>query len=112
MPTYAGNQPTFDVTSVFLHCSLKKMFFDFFQSVHLILWPQIQEILGVGWEVKIGVAERIEGRDRVRLKGNDETESLRPPELAANRKKNTKNTITTDAGDNFLQLLYRILKQF
>ena len=28
-------------------------------------------------EVKIGVAERIEGRDRVRLKGNDETESLK-----------------------------------
>ena len=41
-------------------------------------------------EVKIGVAERIEGRDRVRLKGNDETESLRPPELASNRQKNKK----------------------
>ena len=37
--------------------------------------------------IEIGVAERIEGRDRVRLKGNDETESLRPPELAGNRQK-------------------------
>ena len=44
--------------------------------------------LGVLGEVKIGVAERIDGRDRVRLRGNDETESLRPPELASNRQKN------------------------
>ena len=42
---------------------------------------------GRNW-VGILVAERIEGRDRVRLKGNDETESLRPPELATNRQKN------------------------
>ena len=40
-------------------------------------------------EVKIGIAERIKGRDRVRLKGNDETESLRAPEQASNRQKNT-----------------------
>ena len=62
----------------------------FFRSVHLILWPQKQEILGVVREVKIGVAERIEGRDRVRLKGNDESESLRAPELARNRQKKQK----------------------
>ena len=53
----------------------------------MIRWPQKLEILGVIGEVKIGVAERIEGRDRVRLKGNDETESLRAPELASNRQK-------------------------
>ena len=46
--------------------------------------------MGVVGEVKIGVAERIEGRDRVRLKGNDESESLRPPELAANSQKKQK----------------------
>ena len=39
--------------------------------------------LGVVGGSGIGVAGRIEGRDRVRLKGNDESESLRPPELAA-----------------------------
>ena len=38
-------------------------------------------------EDKIGVAERIKGRDRVRLKGNNESESLRLPELASNRQK-------------------------
>ena len=37
--------------------------------------------------VKIEAAGRSEGRDRDRLKGNDETESLRPPELAGNRQK-------------------------
>ena len=41
--------------------------------------------LGVVGGSGIGVAGRIEGRDRVRLKGNDESESLRPPELASNR---------------------------
>ena len=56
--------------------------------------------------VGIGVAERIEGRDRVRLKGNDETESLRPPELASNRQ---KKKATTDADDNCLLLLLIIL---
>ena len=60
---------------------------------------------GVVGEVKIGVAERIEGRDRDRLKGNGETESLEPPELAANRQKNTKDVITTDADDDLLLLL-------
>ena len=43
---------------------------------------------GVQKWTKIGVAGRIEGRDRDRLKGNGETESLRPPELAGNRQKN------------------------
>ena len=36
------------------------------------------------WEAE----ERSERRDMDRLKGNDETESLRPPELAGNRQKN------------------------
>ena len=46
------------------------------------------EILGVVGGVGIGVAERIEGRDRVRLKGNGETESFKRTELATNRQKN------------------------
>ena len=37
--------------------------------------------------VKIEAAELRSRRDRDRLKGNDETESLRPPELAGNRQK-------------------------
>ena len=43
--------------------------------------------LGVVGGSGIGVAGRIEGRDRVRLKGNDESESLRVPELATKLKK-------------------------
>ena len=83
-------------------------FFYYFGSVGLVLWPRGRGILGMVGEVKIGVAERIEGRDRVRLKGNDETESLRPPELASNRQKN-KITTTTDTDDDFLLLLLIIL---
>ena len=56
-------------------------------------------------EVKIGVAERIEGRDRVRLKGNDETESLRAPELASKRQK-TKMITTTDCFPTFFPKKY------
>ena len=37
---------------------------------------------------EIGAAERSEGRDRVRLKGNGETESFKRTELATNRQKN------------------------
>ena len=43
--------------------------------------------------VRIEAAELRLRRDRDRLKGNDETESLRPPELAGNRQeiKDSKN---------------------
>ena len=37
--------------------------------------------------IKIEAADVRLRRDRDRLKGNDETESLRPPELAGNRQK-------------------------
>ena len=50
---------------------------------------------GGGWGGGSVVAERIEGRDRVRLKGNGETESFKRTELATNRQKN-KNTTKTD----------------
>ena len=45
--------------------------------------------------VKIEAAELRSRRDRDRLKGNDETESLRPPELAGNRQKNKNDLIAT-----------------
>ena len=83
----------------FFALSLEKNIFEFFRSVRLVLWPgglgRGRGILGVVGGVGIGVAERIEGRDRVRLKGNGETESFKRTELATNRQKN-KITTTTD----------------
>ena len=56
----------------FLPSPLGDIFFDLFRGVGLFLLPRGRGVLGMVREVEIGVAERIEGRDRMRLKGNGE----------------------------------------
>ena len=58
---------------------------------------------------KLGLQGELRDGTGAVWKDNGETESLEPPELAANRQKNTKNIITTYAADDFLLSVWMIL---